>query len=339
MIDGSIGEGGGQIVRTSLALSLVTGRPLTLTNIRSRRSKPGLRHQHLACVNAAAGIGRTEVTGACVGSSQITFVPHGIHPGRISLDIGTAGAAALVIETLAMPLSKASKTTEITVGGGTSVPFGPSVQFLQYQWEPMLALMGLKCQISLVRAGYYPKGGGEMWAQVLPVSRWSGVHLEKRGTLQQIDVLSHYTQLPNHVGERQASSAETILKSLGAPVVTIVEELAGDHPGTHLIVVAKYTHSQAAFLALGSKGKPAESVADEACYQLIEFHGSGSAVDQNTADQILLPLALAEGPSQYSVSRVTNHLVTNAQVITKFIDRSIVVNGNVGGSGCVEVGD
>jgi len=338
LIDGSEGEGGGQVLRTSLALSLITGRPVRITNVRARRRNPGLQAQHLAAVHAAALISGASVEGARPGSKEVAFSPTAARPGEYHVDIGTAGAVALVIQTMVLPLAFQRSASTLRVTGGTSVPFSPSTQYLQMIWAPAVARLGVSVTIGQSRAGYYPRGGGEVVATVEPTrGPLAGLIAEERGALAGVTVWSYTSGLPEHVGRRQAGRARERLAEVVPSVETREVELPSAGQGTQVLVVARYAAAHAGFLALGERGLPAERVADAACDAFLDHHRAEGAIEPHLADQLLLPLALAADPSRYTVSRVTGHLLTSADVIRRFLPRPIHVEGDEGGPGRVIV--
>jgi RNA 3'-terminal phosphate cyclase (ATP) len=337
-IDGSQGEGGGQILRTSLALSIITGRPVAFERIRAGRSKPGLRAQHLTCVKAASKVCSGQVEGAKLGSTSLRFVPGPARGGTYRFEVGTAGSTSLVLHTIALPLALASSRSVLTIRGGTHAPFSPAYHFLDWQWAPLLRRLGMDVDVSLVKAGYCPKGGGEIRARIRPTTRIAPLVLWPRGDLEQLDGLSMLSSLPRSIAERQRRRALSRLDAAGLPCGIELRDFPSPGMGTMLLLRCRHTGgARACFTALGAKGKRAETVADEAVDDLLVFLDTEGTVDRHTADQLLLPLALADGPSEYSVSTVTQHLVTNAQVIHAFLNARITIDGAVGGEGRVHV--
>ena len=338
-IDGSFGEGGGQILRTSLALSLITGRPFHLRDIRRGRRKPGLQPQHLACVRAAAAIGGAQLRGASRDSSDLVFEPGPVVPGKYHFAIGTAGATSLVLHTLYLPLAlRATAASEISIEGGTHVSFSPCFHFLDVTWQPHLELLGLRVEIDMLRPGFYPRGGGSVRAQVQPCPRLSGLNLAAQAKVTKATGFSAVAGLPPDIAKRQARRATYRLKEAGIQA-DIREETWSGGPGTVLAVVLATEPVPTLFFGLGERGKPAERVADDAVDQAIAFlKAAPAAVDAHSADQLVLPLALAEGASAFSVAEMTLHLLTNVAVIRQFLEREIVCEGEEGGPGFVRIG-
>jgi RNA 3'-phosphate cyclase len=337
-LDGSFGEGGGQILRSSLALSLLTGRPFRLHNIRAGRPRPGLQAQHLMSVQAAGAVGRATMLGASLGSSELEFRPAAVQAGSYRFDIGTAGATGLVLHTVYLPLALRGGTpSKLTLTGGTHVSHSPSFHFLRTTWQPYLALFGLRLALDMVRPGFYPRGGGVVEAVIEPCPALRGVTLPRRGEVK-VTGLSAIAGLPEHVAQRQARRAHHRLRDLHGLNADIEEETWPGGPGSVLALTVHTTPVPALFLGLGERGKPAEKVADEAVAEVNAYLAAApAAVDRYSGDQILLPLALAEGPSEYAVAEVTRHLLTNIAVIRRFLDRAIVCEGEEGGPGVVRI--
>jgi RNA 3'-terminal phosphate cyclase (ATP) len=337
-IDGSQGEGGGQILRSSLALSLLTGKPFRLHHIRARRPRPGLHAQHLMSVRAAATIGKASVLGASLHSSELSFTPGLVTPGKYTFAIGTAGATGLVLHTLYLPLALGtSGPSELTITGGTHVSTSPCFHFLDVTWRRYLELLGLKLSVQMTRPGFYPRGGGEIRVNVQP-GMLCGTSLTDHGEVTTAHGVSAVAGLPDDIARRQARRATTRLKAAGLKV-HIVEESWDGGPGTVLTVTLNTKPVPTLFFGLGARGKRAEVVADEAVDQALSFlkSGKGRGVDAHSADQLVLPLALAEGPSTLAVAELRQHLLTNLDVIRLFLDRAIHREGELGRPGTIHI--
>ncbi len=334
-LDGSEGEGGGQILRTALSLALLTGRPFRIDHLRANRARPGLRPQHLAAVEAAAALGGT-VRGAAVGAREVVFRPGPIDAADRTIDIGTAGATALVLQTLHLPLAlRAEGPVRLTLVGGTFNEKAPSFPFLDATWRAHLARLGLSVGLGMPAAGFYPLGGGRLEAWIEPGTPRALV-LTARGPLRAITGVAGVSNLQR--GEVAARMRTRALERLGehdlaAEAAIEPADWPGRSTGAAIALTARYADPAggpdvlATFVGLGARGKPAEAVADEAVDALLAHHdapGAG-AVDEHSADQLLLPLALAEGRSVYTVAAVTEHLRTNARTIAAFLDRPIRV--------------
>jgi RNA 3'-terminal phosphate cyclase (ATP) len=338
-LDGSFGEGGGQILRTSLALSLVTGRAFHLANVRAGRTKPGLQPQHLMSVRSAAAIGQAQVRGATRGSTDLVFEPGAVVPGKYDFPIGTAGATGLVLHTLYLPLAwQTSGPSELTITGGTHVTTSPCFHFLGATWRPYLELLGLRVGLTMKRPGFYPRGGGVVLAHVQPCAKIRGLRLGEPGKVTSVSGFSAAAGLPEHVAHRQARRAAYRLKEARLKV-DIREESWSGGPGSVLALILPTQPVPTFFFGLGARGKPAERVADEAVDQVLAYLGTGPAgVDGHSADQIVLPLALAAEPSEFRVAEVTRHLLTNIAVIRKFVERDLVCDADEGTPGTVRIG-
>lgn len=336
-IDGSIGEGGGQVLRSCLALSLVTGKGLRIRNIRSRRSNPGLMPQHLKAVEAAAAVGMARTEGAHLGSRSLIFEPRGIRSGRFEFDIGTAGSTSLVLQTILAPLSFAKEPSSVTVKGGTHVPWSPCFHYLDLHWIRYMRAIGFDLQLEMELAGFYPQGAGIVHAAVRPAARILPLRLIERGVLKRIYGISAVANLDLRIAERQRNQALGRLADRFPRVEINVVEMPSLFRGTMLLLIAEFEQSQCCYFGLGARGKPAERVADEAVDQLFDFLNTDGAVDERLADQLILPLAFASGVSQLRTSKVTQHLFTNAEVLRTCLSIDIKVDGDAGQPGLVQV--
>jgi len=337
-LDGSFGEGGGQILRTSLALALLTGKGFHLRNVRAGRTRPGLQPQHLMSVRAAATIGQAGTRGASKGSSDLVFEPSPVKPGTYRFDIGTAGATGLVLHTLYLPLMLGTTApSELTLTGGTHVSTSPCFHFLDVSWRAYLERLGLRLRLRMDRPGFYPRGGGVVQAWLQPCAAIQPLRLLERGPVK-VSGFSAVAGLPEQIARRQARRAMVRLRQHDLEADIREEEWEGG-PGTVLGLVLDTKPAPTLFFGLGERGKPAELVADEAVDQVFAYLGAGvqGAVDAHSADQIVLPLALAKGPSEYTVAEVTRHLHTNVAVIRNFLDRDIVCEGDEGKPGRVRI--
>jgi RNA 3'-terminal phosphate cyclase (ATP) len=338
-LDGSFGEGGGQILRSSLALSLITGKPFHLRNVRARRERPGLQPQHLMSVRATATIGNARVRGAALHSTDLVFEPGEVTAGKYRFAIGTAGATGLVLHTLYLPLAlRTSAPSELTIVGGTHNTHSPCFDFLDTTWRAYMEQLGLRLRLRMEHPGFYPRGGGVVDAQVEPCARLRGLRLTEVGPVTRISGRSLVASLPEAIAQRQARRAVNRLRGAGHKAELREESWPGG-PGTVLTVVCNTRPAPTLFFGLGARGKPAERVADEAVEQALAYLAvTPPAVDAHSADQLVLPLALAEGPSCYRVAEVTQHLLTNIDVIRHFVDRALRCDGAEGQPGTVHVG-
>ena len=336
-IDGSKGEGGGQILRTALTLSLITGAPFRLRKIRARRSNPGLRPQHLAALKAAAEISQAKVEGARLGSKRIVFNPGSTLAGEYHFKIGTAGSTSLLFQCIYLPLSLAGGSSSVQIDGGTHVSWSPSFDYLSSNWNHFLRKMGLHIELDLRLAGYYPRGGGELHAEITHSEVLRGMNLMERGELERIRCLSLTSNLPEHVAERQARRASTRLSEYAGLLEQSIAQLPSPGIGSTLVLLGEFEHGTVCYFGLGAKGKSAETVADEAVDQFKKFNLRDGAIDQFLSDQILLPLVFAEDVSSFTTSEITQHLLTNADIIHIFTTAHIGISGGLGERGSVHI--
>ncbi|MBW4577784.1 MAG: RNA 3'-phosphate cyclase [Aphanothece sp. CMT-3BRIN-NPC111] len=324
-IDGSYGEGGGQVLRTSLSLAAITGQAIRIGKIRAGRQKPGLAAQHLTGVRAAAAICGAKVRGDALGSMTLEFIPGGAtQAGRYTFDVSearegrSAGAITLVLQTILLPLALASGDSEVILRGGTHVSFSPPFTYIEQVYLPILKQMGVQAEVRLRAWGWYPQGGGEVELSVSGGSTLAGIKLLERGALRQVRGLAVVTQLPSHIPQRMANRAENLLHEANLNASVQPVRGRGVAPGAGIFLTAEYDNSLSGAGALGRLGMPAEKVAEMACEELLDFHNTGAPVNVHLADQLLLPAALATDTSQYRVAEISTHLTTNAWVIEQF---------------------
>jgi RNA 3'-terminal phosphate cyclase (ATP) len=336
-IDGARGEGGGQMLRSALTLAVLTSQAMRMSNIRARRPTPGLRSQHVKAVEAAAAVGLARVEGACLGSQSLSFEPAGIRAGDFHFDIGTAGATALVLQTILLPLGLAPAPSAVTLHGGTHVPWAPCFHYLDLHWLPYMRRLGLAAELTLDLAGFYPQGGSQTRATIRPIGALLPLRLTERGDLKRIRGLSAVANVDVEVAERQRSRALRRLADTRREVAIEVVELPSRFTGTMLLLIAEFANSQCCYFGLGAPGKRAERVADEAAGALLEFLATDGAVDQYLADQLVVPLALADGVSELRTSKVTRHLLTNSEIVKLFLPVEIEIRGKVDQPGLIRV--
>jgi RNA 3'-terminal phosphate cyclase (ATP) len=317
---------------------LLTGKPVRVTRIRAGRSKPGLQPQHLMSLRAAATIGQAQVTGDHQGSREFTFEPGEVIPGKYHFAIGTAGATGLVLQTVALPLAlRCSEPSDVVITGGTHVKASPCFHFLETTWRAYLELMGIPLRLRLRRSGFYPRGGGVIEAHITP-AKPKPLHLAGSQEPQRplrITGFSAVAGLPISIAERQQRRALTRLRETRLQTDIAIQTWEGG-PGTVLALILHGPPVPTLFFGLGERGKPAERVADEAVDALLaHLETAPTAVDPHSADQIVLPLGLSEGPAEFTTSCVTQHLLTNAAVVRRFVEREIRIEGEEGGVGRV----
>jgi len=318
-LDGSQGEGGGQIVRTALALSAVTGQGFEITRIRAGRAVPGLRPQHLAAVRAAAMACEAKVGGAFDGSPDLRFEPGPVNAGDFRFEIATAGAVTLVLQTVLLPLATAARPSRVEVTGGTHVPASPSFHYLTSHWRAVIERLGVSVDLRLEKAGFYPPGGGEVHAQVRPWPRPASLALEERGALVAIHGISGASRVRGDVAQRQRDAAHELLwERRRLESAWDVVDVPASSPGSFLVLEAVFEKGRAAFGFLGQRGVRAEVIGDRAARTLIKFLEGEGAADPHLADQLAVPLALAGGGGKVTTSEVTGHLQTVAAVVSQF---------------------
>jgi RNA 3'-terminal phosphate cyclase (ATP) len=348
-IDGSYGAGGGQVLRTSLALSAISGQPVCIEGIRAGRRKPGLGPQHLTSVRAAAKICDAEVKGARLNSQALSFGPRSaLKAGNYTFDVaqaakgGSAGSVSLILQTVLLPLALAEGVSNLTIRGGTHVAWSPPFHYVKRVYLPMLSRMGIAAKANIQKWGWYPIGGGQIKATVEGKGRVTlptCLDLDQRGEMLRVRGLSASSNLPKHIRTRQERAALQALRSSGVNARIEVVDAPSKGMGTVVFCWAEFENCVAGFNSLGERGKPAERVAEEAVDELLSFLRSDAALDRYLADQIILPMALATGPSQFSTEVVTQHLLTNAWVVNRFFPGRVRVEGEEGQAGRCWIGE
>lgn len=336
-IDGSYGEGGGQVLRTSLTLAVLTGRPLRIEHIRAGRKKPGLRPQHLTAVRAAAAICDAQLEGDVLGSQALSFTPGGpVRAGQYTFDVsaavqgGSAGSVGLVLQTIFLPLALADGDSYLTLRGGTHVPWAPSISYVEHVFLPQLARMGARAQVESEQWGFYPAGGGQVQVRIAgrdgPLR---SLQVVERGALQSVWGIAAGMNLPAHIPQRMADRAHRLLAEAGLAARVEPRRLRGNGPGAGIFLCAEYDRAATGFTVYGRQGLPSERVSEMACDELLAHHRSTAALDPHLADQLVLPAVLAEGETRVSTSRVTRHLLTNVWVVRHFLAREVQIEGAV----------
>lgn len=317
VIDGSMGEGGGQILRTALAISAVTGRPVRVVNIRAKRRNPGLRPQHLTAVKALAAITGARVKGASVGSMEVEFWPGPVRGGDYRFDIGTAGSIPLVLQALLPALAYADRPVRLRLTGGTDVPMSPTIDYVREVLSRLLSRMGYEFTVEVRRRGHYPRGGGIVEVGIDdPPHGFRPVDFTVRGEIRGVYGRSHAVRLPRHVAERQARAAsDLIIARLGVkPSIEIewYEPGRDPHlgPGSGITLWCIASNTVLGSDSLGARGKPAEKVGREAASKLLEDLATGAGIDRFAGDMVPVYMALADGVSSYTGARLTSHART-----------------------------
>ena len=339
-LDGSTGEGGGQILRTGLALSMCTGRPMAIQRIRAKRPKPGLMRQHLTCVQAAVAVCGAKVEGAELGSQTLVFEPGPVRAGDYAFNVGTAGSCTLVLQTVLPALMLCADPSRVSLRGGTHNPMAPPFHFLQRSFAPLVRRLGVGLDLELRRLGFYPAGGGEVSAVVQPTT--GGLQpfdLTDRGAVQETYAECFAPALPSSVAVRELAALARGLGWSGEQLRTpAVRQNEG--PGNALLATMAYAHVSEVVTVFGEKGVSAEQVAGTLVKEVKAYQSSAGALGQHLADQWMLPLALAVvergGAASFTCTEMTEHATTNIGVIEQFLPvRFDVVPGEAGS--CVRV--
>ena len=321
VIDGSFGEGGGQIIRTSLALSLVTGKAFRVERVRARREPPGLKRQHLTAVNAAAEIGRARVEGARVGSQYFSFEPGEVVAGDYNFAIGTAGSTTLVLQTVLPPLMIAREPSLVTLEGGTHNMHAPPFDFLEKTFLPLVRRTGARIEIDLISYGFYPPGGGKLNVMIEPTGERRRLDMLNRGEIRRKLARALCVKLPPTVGARELSVVRERL-GWGDEELEIETSTNALSPGNVLTLEMESEELTELFTGVGERGLRAEVVAERAVAEVETYIAHGAPVGEHLADQLLIPLALAGGGS-YVTGELTPHTTTNIEIIKKFLDLEI----------------
>ena len=330
-IDGSKGEGGGQIVRTSLALSALTGKPFTIKNIRAGRRKPGLMRQHLTALKATAAIcgGKySELDG--VGTSEFSFYPGTVTGGKYEFAIGTAGSTMLVLQTILPPLLLAAKPSFIDIKGGTHNPMSPPFDFISGSYIPMLEKMGANVKLHLARPGFVPAGGGHAIARIEPVAKLQPIEINEPGKHLTTSAKAIFSNLPFDIARREL---DALGQALSLPADRLKPmEVKADGPGNALIINVEHENKAEQFTAFGQRGVPAERLADDLANEVKHFIKADVGVGPHLADQLLLPMAIA-GEGSFTTLEPTLHTLTNAAVIEEFLAVNISFDKLATGAG------
>ena len=340
-IDGSYGEGGGQILRTSMSLAALLGVELEIVHIRAGRKKPGLMAQHLTGVQATAEITDGELEGAELGSQTVRFRPGEIQGGSYLFDVSevraSAGSTGMIFQSIAPVLAFAGERSEVVLKGGTHTNWAPPIDYLREVFLPMVRGMNLNLTIETEHWGWYPEGRGVVRVTVAPTSSLKGIDMTDRRDLIGIEGRSVLSNLPISIAERQRDRTLKRLEAEGLGARIDVAEVPSVGRGTFLFLLIRYAGGVSGFSALGARRKRAERVADEAVVPFLDHHRSGAAVDPHLADQLILYMALAGGRSTLEVSRISQHLLTNIWVIAQFLPVRFEVEGCLDEPGHVAV--
>jgi RNA 3'-terminal phosphate cyclase (ATP) len=336
-IDGSLGEGGGQILRTSLSLALATGQPVRLFNLRANRARPGLRRQHLTAVLAAAEVGAADVSGAELHSRELVFRPGRVQAGDYHFAIGTAGSVTLVLQTILPVLVTARGRSSLVLEGGTHNEHAPPFDFIEKTFLPLVNRLGPRVTAQLDRYGFYPAGGGLLRVEIEPVAALGRLELLDRGRILGTRARAVVANLPRHIAERELKVVARKL-GLGRKQIEVVEETRSNGPGNVVLIEIPSAHLTEVMTGFGAIGVPAEKVAARAARVAREYLDAEVPVGAHLADQLLLPLALGGGGS-YRTLPLTEHARTNMDVIRRFLDVDLAATEHDDGTVTVTVGE
>lgn len=321
VIDGSHGEGGGQVLRTALALSLATGQPFRIENIRAKRSRPGLMRQHLTAVKAACAIGNAECEELEIGTSALTFRPGAVTPGDYRFAVGTAGSTSLVLQTILLPLALAGGPSSLVLEGGTHNIHAPPFDFIERTYLPLIERMGPRVTARLDRYGFAPAGGGRIEVEIEPARALQPLYLIERGERQEVGGKALVAALPGEIAARELEAAEKVLGwSLGGESIRKLPDRAG--PGNILLLEAQFEHVTEVVSGFGKLGVSAQTVGEQAAKRMAGYIASNAFAGPYLADQLLLPMALAGGGS-FTTVKPSLHARTAAGVIEMFLPLSI----------------
>jgi RNA 3'-terminal phosphate cyclase (ATP) len=328
-IDGSEGEGGGQVLRNAAALSLVTGTPFQITNVRGKRPKPGMMRQHVTAIEAACMIGNAETTGLAVGSTELTFTPGKVTPGEYHFAVGTAGSTSLVLQTVLMPLTFADAPSRLVLEGGTHNMMAPPFEFLERCFLPIINRMGPSVSAKLIRHGFYPRGGGRVEVEITPAPL-RRIDCLDRGALINRSVTALIAALPSEIAAREIKEVQKRLPDWPEDAFTIRKLSEAQGPGNILLVEAQFEHVTEVSSGFGKLGTSAESLAKDAARRMSGFIASNAFAGPYLADQLLLPFALAGGGS-FTAVKPSQHARTAADIIDLFLGRRFVFEQQDGG--------
>jgi RNA 3'-terminal phosphate cyclase (ATP) len=343
-IDGSLGEGGGQVLRTAIALSALLGKDVRVRNIRGKRPNPGLRAQHMTAIMAVAALSDAETRGLQIGSTDLHFRPRKKMSGSFKFEVGTAGSISLVLQALMPASAFSSGKTEFEITGGTDVRWSPTIDYVRYVMLPNLSRLGYVAELKLIQRGHYPKGGGRVSMTVNPCKGLMPLRLMERPEIKKVLGISHCVRLPAHVAQRQAAAAQDILKKIDQLEISVTLETYPVATDPHVAPgsgIALYTDNEPGTVlgadCVGERGRPAEEVGRQAATQLVGEISSGTPVDRHMSDILIPYLAVADGGSEFRTSMITMHTITNARIAELVSGAKITVDGELGNPGIVRV--
>ncbi len=326
-IDGGFGEGGGQILRTSVALSAITKKPVEVSNIRAKRDNPGLRPQHLTAIKAVASLCDARVENLSVGSSMIRFSPNEMQGGSMKMDVGTAGSITMILQTIIPAVSLANKRADVELIGGTDNRWSPTFDYLRYVVRPAYKILGINFDVNVLKRGYYPKGGGIVKASIEPCNKLNVLDMVSAPKIEP-KMISVCSSLPKHVAERQIASALSRLQKENVKCNSYSASLEQSHsPGSSILIYS--TSDYGPFIggdSIGEKGKRAEDVGSEAADKFLNAYLSDTPIDPCLADMLVLPLSVADGRSKFAVNKASQHLSTNLYIASKIVNCSYEIS-------------
>lgn len=335
IIDGSEGEGGGQIVRNSCALSLLTGEPFRISNVRGKREKPGLMRQHVTAIEAACVIGAAECRGLAVGSSELTFRPGRVTPGEYHFAVGTAGSTGLVLQTILMPLALADGPSRIVLEGGTHNMMAPPFDFIERSFLPIIGRMGPKVEARLVRHGFYPRGGGRIDVEITPAPL-RAIDCESRGALRSCSGSVAFSGLPFEIAERMIKKAKACLPDWAEGSFSVRQLPADQGPGVVLLLVAEHDHVTEVVSGFGRLGVPAEKLAATSSARMSGYLESDALAGPYLADQLILPFALARGGA-FTTVKPSQHTLTAIEIVQRFTGVKFTIDQQASGAHALRV--
>lgn len=323
IIDGSKGEGGGQILRTALSLSSITNKPFTIKDIRAKRPKPGLQPQHVTCANALALITKAEIEGNKIGSKELFFKPNKITGGYYSFDIGTAGSITLLLQSLLPVLLFADRPSKIEIGGGTHVSHSPTVDYYEHVFLPIVRKFGVNAEILISSLGWYPKGQGKVSLFAKP-SKLSSLNITEKINLKSINGIISQSNLQDEIMDRE----ESIIRNTFPGILISKRNMTSASPGNAITLWAEYENTVLGCDVLGQKGVRAEKIASSCAAELEKLIHSKGCVDTWMGDQILIYMALAKGESKIKVNKITSHMISCMETISLFTGKEFKIVKN-----------
>jgi len=319
-IDGSYGEGGGQILRYAVALSALTKKPVEINNIRANRPVPGIRPQHHTAISCIKSICKGAIEGLSIGSSKLTLSPGEIQPGEYKFDIGTAGSITLVFQACILSSLNTTKPITIKLTGGTDVKWAPTWDYFTQVFLPLIQKMGVNTDAQLIKRGYYPKGGGEAVLTIHPAKKLQRLQLEEEQDFKEINGIVHIANLPDHISKRMKHAALKIVVKNNIQSFIRVDKTTSFSPGTGITLWSKSDHTVMGSTFLGERGVTSEKIGENAANQLIKEINTGATIDTFAIDQILPYMVLAEEESVCMVRELSNHTQTNMWLLKQFFD-------------------